>query len=91
MNAARHLPTLLEDPGPAPVPTPERDEPCYDTTVLARTLSWTDHCNPHWPMSGIHAARTARKLHSKCPDMSCATKIAAQIKIEMEARRCASL
>ncbi|WP_280350111.1 hypothetical protein [Nocardia abscessus] len=29
--------------------------PCYDTNVLARTLSWLYHNNPHWPMQSYEA------------------------------------
>jgi hypothetical protein len=55
--------------------------PCYDTDVLARTLSWLDHNNPHWPMQSYEAARTAYHHHQDCPPMTCATYIAALYKI----------
>ncbi|MGW4329102.1 hypothetical protein ACWEKR_24815 [Nocardia sp. NPDC004573] len=55
--------------------------PCYDTDVLARTLSWLDHSNPHWPMQSYEAARTAYHHHQNCPPMTCATYIAALYKI----------
>lgn len=57
------------------------NEPCYDTNVLARTLSWLDHNNPHWPMQSYEAARTAYHHHQDCPPMTCATYIAARYKI----------
>ncbi|MFD8243875.1 hypothetical protein [Nocardia sp. NPDC059691] len=55
--------------------------PCYDTNVLARTLSWLDHNNPHWPMQSYEAARTAYHHHQDCPPMTCATYIAALYRI----------
>ncbi|MEV6252139.1 hypothetical protein AB0L97_02620 [Nocardia sp. NPDC051911] len=55
--------------------------PCYDTNVLARTLSWLDHNNPHWPMQSYEAARTAYHHHQDCPPMTCATYIAALYKL----------
>jgi hypothetical protein len=55
--------------------------PCYDTDVLARTLSWLDHNNPHWPMQSYEAARTAYHHHQDCPPMTCATFIAALYKV----------
>lgn len=55
--------------------------PCYDTHVLARTLSWLDHNNPHWPMQSYEAARTAYHHHQDCPPMTCATFIAALYRI----------
>lgn len=55
----------------------ESSGPCYDTDVLARTLSWLDHSNPHWPMQSYEAARTAYHHHQNCPPMTCATFIAA--------------
>ncbi|MEU2105088.1 hypothetical protein [Nocardia sp. NPDC019255] len=59
----------------------ESNGPCYDTNVLARTLSWLDHNNPHWPMQSYEAARTAYHHHQDCPPMTCATYIAALYKI----------
>ncbi|NKY31358.1 hypothetical protein [Nocardia gamkensis] len=59
----------------------ESSGPCYDTNVLARTLSWLDHNNPHWPMQSYEAARTAYHHHQDCPPMTCATYIAALYKI----------
>ncbi|MEU1547530.1 hypothetical protein [Nocardia sp. NPDC005745] len=55
--------------------------PCYDTNVLARTLSWLDHNNPHWPMQSYEAARTAYHHHQDCPPITCATYIAALYRI----------
>ncbi len=60
--------------------------PIYDTNVLARTLPWTDHNNPHWPMQSYDAAVIARGLHRDCPAMTCATQIAAHIKIGQHKR-----
>ncbi|MBF6224728.1 hypothetical protein IU470_06355 [Nocardia abscessus] len=59
----------------------ESNGPCYDTNVLARTLSWLDHNNPHWPMQSYEAARTAYHHHRDCPPMTCATYIAALYRI----------
>ncbi|MFI9411940.1 hypothetical protein [Nocardia gamkensis] len=59
----------------------ESSGPCYDTNVLARTLSWLDHNNPHWPMQSYEAARTAYHHHQNCPPMTCATYIAALYRI----------
>ncbi|MGY1977484.1 hypothetical protein [Nocardia gipuzkoensis] len=59
--------------------------PCYDTNVLARTLSWLDHNNPRWPMQSYEAARTAYHHHQDCPPMTCATYIAALYKIRKSA------
>ncbi|MBF6075600.1 hypothetical protein AB0346_12315 [Nocardia beijingensis] len=63
----------------------ESNGPCYDTNVLARTLSWLDHNNPHWPMQSYEAARTAYHHHQDCPAMTCATYIAALYKIRKSA------